>query len=208
MSGITGLSKDELKSSVGVYIADDVAESSSIDRAYKVLAGFPKGAQKAVGSAIKRAAQSGETYAARAVRNEYYVTASTFKEYTKSKRHIYTKGGSTSVDIEFRGYHIPLLKFDVKVGKDGGVSARVKRTSVKTALDHAFKQDVGKYGHSGIFERVSDDRLPIKELYGPSTPQMMASNEDVEQETADKMNEVFTERLEHEITAILNGWRK
>ena len=59
-----------------------------------------------------------------------------------------------------------------------------------------------------MFERLSDKRLPIEEKLGPSTPQMMANNEDLEQEVGDKIREVFEERLEHEILAVMNGWRQ
>ena len=43
-----------------VYLVDAVNENNSIERAQKLLAGFPHGADKAIGSAIKRAAQTGE----------------------------------------------------------------------------------------------------------------------------------------------------
>lgn len=207
MSEVYSMSRTNAKNSMGIYLVDDIGDGS-IDRAMKVLAGFPHGADKAIGSAIKRAAQSGEAYAARGVRNEYYINASDFKSYTRSKRRIYTSAGSTTVDIEFRGFHIPLVKFDTKVGKDGRVVTRVKRSSPRTVLDHVFKQDVGTHGHTGIFERLSDKRLPIEEKLGPSTPQMMASNEDLEQEVGDKVREIFEERLEHEILAVMNGWRQ
>ena len=62
-------------------------------------------------------------------------------------------------------------------------------------------------GHRGLYERVTSARLPVEEKFGPSTPQMMDSDDDLEQEVADKIRETFEKRLEHEISAILNGWR-
>ena len=84
MSDVYSMSRTTAKNAMGVYLVDDIGDGS-IDRAMKVLAGFPHGADKAIGSAIKRAAQSGEAYAARGVRNEYYINASDFKSYTRSK---------------------------------------------------------------------------------------------------------------------------
>ncbi len=188
-----------------VFLIDDVGDGS-IDKATKMLAGISRGVEKAVGSAIKRAATSGEAFAARAVRDEYYVNASDFKEYTKSSRHIITDKSGTTVDIEFHGHHIPLLKFDTHIGKDGHIVARVKRSSVRTTLEKAFAQSVG--AHTGIFEREGDERLPIRELFGPSTPQMMSYNDDLEQAIGDHVRETFDKRLEHEVNAILNGWRR
>lgn len=207
MSDVYSMPRTDIKSNMGVYLVDDIGDGS-IDRVIKILAGFPHAADKAIGSAIKRAATSGEAYAARAVRKEYFINASDFKAYTKSKRHIITQNGSTTVDIEFKGYHIPLVKFDTKVTGDGIVSTRVKRSSTKTTLDNVFKQTVGSHGHIGVFERLSGKRLPIEEKLGPSAPQMMSSNDDVEQAVGDKVREVFEQRIEHEVVAILNGWRQ
>lgn len=206
MSDIYSMKRSDIKNGIGVYLVDDVGDGS-IDRVTKLLAGIPHGANKAIGSAIKRAATSGEAYAAKVIRNEYCISTADFKQYTKSKRHIITQNGSTTVNIEFKGYHIPLIKFDTKIDKDGRITARVKRSSTKTILYHVFQQTVGTHGHTGIFERITDKRLPIREKLGPSTPQMISYNEDIEQEISDKVRESFDKRLEHEVNAILNGWR-
>lgn len=207
MSDVYSMPRSDMKSAVGVFLTDDIGgDSGALDRATKILAGFPHGAEKAIGSAIKRAATSGEAYAARAVGKHYYIKSGDFKQYTNSKRRIYTSGGETTVEIEFRGRHIPLLKFNTKVGGDGRVSAKVKRASNEDILSHVFRQRVGNQ-HIGIFERVGESRLPIEEKYGPSTPQMMSANDDLSQEIGDKVRETFDNRIEHEILAVLNGWR-
>lgn len=207
MSDVYSMPRSDMKSAVGVFLTDDIGgDSGSLDRATKILAGFPHGAEKAIGSAIKRAATSGEAYAARAVGKHYYIKSGDFKQYTSSKRHIYTSGGETTVEIEFRGRHIPLLKFNTKIGGDGRVSAKVKRSSSGDILSHVFRQRVGNQ-HIGLFERVGESRLPIEEKYGPSTPQMMSANDDLSQEIGDKVRETFDNRIEHEILAVLNGWR-
>lgn len=206
MNDIYSMTRSDMKSAVGVFLTDDVANGSSLDHATKVLAGFTHGAEKAIGSAIKRAATSGEAYAARAVGKYYYVKAGDFKHYTKSKRRIFTSGGSTEVDIEFNGRHIPLIRFDTKVVAGGRVRAKVKRSSSADVLQHVFWQRVGQQ-HNGLFERVGMSRLPIEEKFGPSTPQMMSANDDVSQAIGDKVRETFDSRIEHEILAVLNGWR-
>lgn len=204
---IYSMQRADMKAAMGVFLTDDIGGSSNgISRAQKMLAGIPHAADKAIGSAIKRAAISGEAYAARAVGKFYYVKAGDFKHYTKSKRRITTTAGETTADIEFRGRHIPLLKFQSRVGKDGLVHAKVMRYSSGATLQHTFRQKVGN-SHYGLFERVGDSRYPIEEKFGPSTPQMMAANDDVSQEIGDKVRDTFDQRIEHEITAILNGWR-
>lgn len=206
MSDVYSMSRSEMKGMVDVFLTDGVNGSGTIERARTLLAGFPHGADKAIGSAIKRAAITGESYAARAVGKHYYIKVGDFKRYTKSKRRIHTANGETTVDIEFRGQHIPLLRFDTKIGTDGRVRAKVKRSSRGDVLSHVFQQAVGNQ-HIGLFERIGISRFPIEEKYGPSTPQMMSANEDLSQEIGDKVREAFDNRIEHEILAIMNGWR-
>ena len=67
-----------------------------------------------------------------------------------------------------------------------------------------------KSGHVGIYERTggmtSNDKDEVEELFGPSVPQMLGSPAVAEKLSKEAM-EKFEDRLEHEINAILNGWR-
>ena len=60
--------------------------------------------------------------------------------------------------------------------------------------------------HYGIYERQGEKRFPVKELFGPATPQMMYSNEVVMDSIEAKMASTYEERIEHEITRVLNEW--
>lgn len=188
-----------------VNVVDDVGDES-IERAKKLLAGIPRGIGKALGSALKRTIKSTEAFAAKEIRQEYFIKASDFKKYTSASQRFQSDTSGTTVDLEFRGYHVPLINFSTYIAKDGRVSVRVKRSSVRTVLDRVFVQTM-QTGHRGLYERKYDERLPIRELFGPSVPQMMRYNEDVEQAIGDHAREEFDKRLEHEVTALLNGWR-
>lgn len=84
------------------------------------------------------------------------------------------------------------------------MQTRVLRSNARETLDQAFAAQMG--GHTGIYEREGPERLPIKELFGPSAVQAFYARE----ETTDKMNDeivrTYEERIEHEIMRILNGW--
>lgn len=185
-------------------LIDDIGDGS-IERARKLLAGIPRGAQKAVGSALKRAATTGMAYTTRMLAREYAVGVGVMKSHTKSKVRYASGTGGDTVDLEFMGTHIPLVNFDVSVGKDGRVRARVKRNSAKTVLDHVFYATVNN--HAGLFERLTEERGPLEEKLGPSVPQMLSYNDDLQQEMGDKIREAFEARIDHEIVAVLNGWR-
>lgn len=183
---------------------EDVGESK-LDRATKLLAGIPDGVYRAVGSAIKRAAGHGLTVGMKIVSEQYAIGQNELKAKTRNINTIVKdSGGSYDVTFGYRGNVIPLMKFDTRIGSDGHVTTKVLRSESRKALDHAFKAQLG--GHTGVYERIGPDRFPVKELYGPSAVQAFWAHEEV----SDKMNDAilakYEERIEHEISRVLNGW--
>lgn len=186
----------------GVFV--DIVEDS-LPRVQKILTDVKGGWQRAVGSAIKRAADAGKTVSKKAVTDEYTITQSTYLHETRNINHFQRNSiGDVSVVFGYAGYVLPLLKFNTTIGEDGRVSTQVMRSSAKEQLDHAFKTQMG--GHTGIYERIGPSRFPVRELYGPATPQMMYSNEKVMDEIEEKMVEAYESRIEHEILRVMNGW--
>lgn len=192
------------QSSSSVYggIIIDVAESG-LDRVMKILAGVKGGAYQAVGSALSRAAASGKTVAKKAVTEEYALSGSTFLSETRTINHFVKSAGNIEVVFGYRGNVIALTKFQTSVDSSGRVHTSVKKSGSKETLEHAFFAEMG--GHKGIYERVGADRLPVRELYGPATPQMMYSNENVMDKIEEKIVSTYEDRIEHEINRILNG---
>ena len=66
-------------------------------------------------------------------------------------------------------------------------------------------------GHTGIFERTggmtSNGKDEIEELFGPSVPQMLGS-EDVEKALAEDAMKSFEKDLDHNVLAILSGYMR
>ncbi len=202
----------------------------TMDRATKLLAGIPGGLDKAVKSAINRAVAHLRSSTERAIRQKYDISAKDIRS-EKNVRASYSYGQGVSATVTFNGAKIPLYRFGGSSPKaptvnsdlwvnamiDGmwkrvhpGLSAtghQLKGTGV-TRFENAFVAQM-ESGHIGIFERThgktSAASDQIKELMGSSVPQMLGNKEVTEtlaKETANK----FDERLEHEITRILNGW--
>lgn len=193
----------ELHAVYGGVIVDVVEDS--LPRVQALLSGIKSGWQKAVGSAIKRAADSGKTISKKAVTQEYAISQNTYLYETRNINHFQNDStGGVSVVVGYAGYAIPLLKFDTTVSGDGRVSAHAKRSSPKESLDHAFLANMG--GHSGIYERTGNARFPVRQIYGPATPQMIYSNEAVTDAIEEKMVETYEKRIEQEILRILNGY--
>jgi hypothetical protein len=183
----------------------DELGQDKLSHATKVLAGISGGIYRAVGSAVKRAAQHGKTVGMKIVSEEYAIGQNELKRHTRNINTVIKDGtGSIEVTFGYRGNVIPLMRFDTRIGKDGRVETRALRSETKEFLDNAFKAKMG--GHIGIYDRIGPDRFPVKELFGPSAVQAFYARE----ETVDKMNEeirkTFDSRIDHEITRILNGW--
>ena len=134
MSDITN---EKTKHAVYAGITVDIAEDS-LDRVQKLLAGISGGWQKAVGSALSRAAAAGRTEAKKPILAEYAIDQSTYLSETRTINHFERSAdGSVSVAFAFAGYVIPLLRFNTSVDSSGQVVTQVKRGSAATALDHA-----------------------------------------------------------------------
>ena len=176
-----------------------------LDRAVKLLAGIPGGLYRAVGSAIKRAARHGLTVGMKIVSEEYAIGQDALKRNTKNINTITSDGGgSYSVKFGYRGTVIPLIQFDTNFDKSGRVSTRVLRSNSRQSLDRAFIARM--HSHTGVYERETEKRFPIKELFGPSAVQAFYAHE----ETVDKMDgeirKTYEARIDLEITRVLIGW--
>ena len=177
----------------------------NLERVNKLLAGLGDNGSsihKAVYNALRRAADSGKTQAGRFAAEQYTISKGQFMSHIRSKT--IQKGGHLGVDsvqIIFAGQVIPLIEFHTRFSKDGGVSTSVKRGG-GGVLSHAF---IANIGGTSVFERITTRRFPVEKKYGPSAAHMMM-NETVVENMDEHITSVFNERIEHEITRILNGW--
>ena len=184
-----------------VHISDP---GNSLERVNKILGGLGSGNQvfRAVSAAAKRAAQSARAKAGQFASEEYFISSGGFKGHVTDKVSVDSGGGSVSVKIEFAGTVIPLIEFQTVVS-NGGVSAHVRKDSGGGMITNAFFGRIG--GRTGVYQRAGKDRYPIKKLYSVSSAHMMQHPEVIEK-MDERITEVFADRIEHEITRILNGW--
>ena len=105
------------------------------------------------------------------------------------------------------GRVIPLSKFRIRPSSPTpGRPKPVTATVVKGRGGTIPKAFVARMpaGHVGVYRRRGRPRLPILELYGPSAPQMIG-NEEVMRALEEKAQQTLDERMEHEITRLLEG---
>ena len=218
-----------------MYVTIDDFKGNSLSHAEKVLAGIPGGVEKAAKSALQRAASHVQTQSTKQIQERYALSSGAIRE-SGTVRLNYQIGAGLMATILFSGRKIPLHKYHgsgplgptvdpsrkipVKVhGADGvhwimthpSIAARghiLRATGVKQ-FDNAFVAKVGNGGHVGIFERTGgtastgNDR--IREIMGLSNAQMVG-NDEVREKLSELASKKFDERMEHEITRLLNGW--
>ncbi len=178
--------------------------SEAIERAETLLAGIPKGAERAFSNAINRAVTYSKTKALKEVRKVYTVKQSDLNEKSATKVQKASTGNLAGY-VSFSGYKLPLYKFQV-TPKEPRKGKKVKATVMKgggTTFDSAFIADLG-HG-MGVFERITSRRYPTEQIMGLSTGQMVQNEviiEQLEKEAEEKVNE----RVMHEIDRILNGY--
>jgi hypothetical protein len=122
---------------------------------------------KEVAIAINATSKKVRTEAARALKKELNVPVKVLKKAIKLK----SKASSQELRevIGFlKGYPIPLKYFSPRktaTGVTAKIDSKIKGKAGRTAFPHAFL--VSKYG-GRVFNRVGKNRLPIKQVYGPS----------------------------------------
>ena len=195
----------------------------------EVLAGIPGGIDKAVKSAMTRTVQNLRTNSGRVIRERYDISQKNIRADENIKVS-YTYLNGVQAHIIFWGHKIPLYRYGGAKPKEPtpDVSRRVAakingkwllsnpgvaasghqlNSTSPTKFDDAFVARM-KSGHIGIFERTGDKTEKggdaIEELMGSSVPTMLG-NEEVERKLSEKAVEKFDERLNHEVSRILNG---
>ena len=176
------------------------ATSDQIEKAVKMLAGVPGGAEKALSRSINRALDSAKTEAVRAVAEEYTVKQKQIRPTMRVKK---SSTSNLEAEIVSTGGSLNLMEFKVTPRSDTTGNRRQPiRVQVKRGGGGKLTRS---FVHSGrVYEREGESRLPIRPLSGPAAP-VMLNNEQVVDRVTDKAIETVDKRLDHEINRILDG---
>ena len=205
-------------------------DASSLERAEKVLANIPGGAQKALGNAMQRAAQHFRTNASKQIRERYAISNGNLRTDQTMNIQL-TRGNPVTARIKFDGNKIPLIRYDGSGPQAASKAAdtvpvmiaghwRMAHPNAGGARGHVLRS-TGAYsfgtgafvatmasGHTGIFYRsggaTSSGSDAIKQIMGLSVPEMIG-NEEVADKIMEQSMEKFDQRLEHEISRLLAG---
>lgn len=179
--------------------------AETVERVEAILAGAPKGAERALSNAINRGLSKVRTGAVKKVKEVYTVQTSAFNEASRIRVNKASTGNLVGF-VSFGGYKIPLYKFKVSPTAPG-VRKKVHAAVMKgggTQFEDAFIAQM-RSGHIGVFERETEKRFPIEEKMGLSAAQMVG-NERIIEMLEDEAQEVVNQRIEHEINRLLSGY--
>lgn len=166
------------------------------------LNGVHKKTPQVLSEAMNRAITNINSNIKKEVRKDYHIKAKDIQATLQVKK---ASKIDLSGSVRSLGSPIPLDKFNVSPKtanprRKTQLKIAVKKDGIKT-IAGAFIADInGKK----VFKRTAKNRLPIDKLFGPSIPQMIDHPERV-QMIQEEGNQVFLNRLDHNINRILNS---
>lgn len=179
-------------------------EAKELKRIEDMLITIPNGMERAMSSAINRTLTSTRASAVRRVRSQYDVRAGDIRGSMHiSRSNIKNISGS----IISKGGTLPLIDFKVNPKKPNPRRRKPVFASVKKsggAIEGAFVAKMPN-GHIGVYERAGISRYPIKQLYGPSAPQMLG-NKNILDGLSEEAEETMLQRLSHETVRLLRRY--
>lgn len=179
--------------------------AEAVERVEAILAGVPKGAERALSNAINRGISRVKTGAVKRVKEIYTVQTGAFNEAKRIRVNKASTGNLVGF-VSFAGYKIPLYKFKVTPTAPG-VKKQVRAAVMKgggTPFEDAFIAQM-RSGNIGVFERETKKRFPIEEKMGLSAAQMVG-NEKIIETLEEEAQQLVNQRLEHEIDRLLSGY--
>lgn len=177
--------------------------------------------KNAARKALNRGLSTARTQGNREVKKRYAITTANLNKYSNVKLNkAVISGDEIAGEIYFSGQKIPLYRFTTNPKKRtytsrfvNGISGwRVnKQVSFGDIKGHmqagnaAFIATMNS-GHTSLWRRADLSKTPSRliEYYGMSIADML-DYEDARQSIIDKTRDTVEKRLDHEISAVLNG---
>lgn len=166
-----------------------------------------------VSRAINRAVANIRKNMGKEASAKYFISSGTVRE---TMRSVNANKGNLSGAVILRGSPIALSKFKVspnravRHAKKGRYSPKAYKSGVErdgglkplAGEPKAFLAVMKSTGHVGVMERKGEKRFPIRQLYGPSVPQM-AKNKDIMANINREAGKTLEKRINAEVANIL-----
>lgn len=178
----------------------------------KLLADVPRGAPKAISTAINKTLRRVRTMEAREIREELNLKYSDVLARFRIEHSTVAKlAGSVTASRKA----VPMIKYGAKQTA-AGVRVIVRRSRGVETIKSAFIATMAS-GHTGVFRRAPDAKhrrvikngksrstaLPIKEVYGPTVVGVLANKPGMLKSIADQANAMFVKAIDSQTQWLL-----
>jgi len=143
-----------------------VVDKRQTRRLQRMLRAIPGGWRKAAGRAINKIGVKARKQVLQMVTREVAVKQKDLRQ--NNVRLTRASRDRLYAVLSITGRRIPLMDFGARQVKRG-VTYRISRSGGRKRIANAFVKTMPS-GHEGVFKRLGQPRLPIRELMGPSVP--------------------------------------
>ncbi len=180
-------------------------DEKAVKKLTSYLEATPKVIPVAIARAMNRAIDSTKTEAARILKEQYTIRASSVKQSISVK-----KASKTELVAEFLSRSpkasLSMASYRYSPNRDTtGKAFREVTAEIKKGSPFTVKN--GFVWNGTVFRRTTNKRLPIEVKSGPTVPQLLGQ-ENAFEELQKNAEEVFMKRLDHEVGALLKGVTK
>lgn len=176
--------------------------------AIRLLDDVPKGFPRAASAALNRSVISARSHLVRRLKAVLNMKSGDIRKSTKIRKSNYTR---LVAEVNLTGRRIPVYRFgprprtpeaDRARKRGRGVSWKIRRQGGRTKARHAFVARTAS-GHVGVYQRVGRARLPIRELLGPSLPQVLDDDARMVRETMEDAGQLLEKNLASQVERLL-----
>lgn len=155
------------------------------------------GEARALARAVNRTARSARTFLRRSVQDVVNLRAKDVNQVVSVKR---ASRSSPDAVLVVARRPVPLFRYAARQGQRG-TTVKVKRSGSRKLVRRGGRKAfivTLPGGHTGVLVRSSDERLPIRELFGPSVAQVV-DDAGVHAKLARHVETVFPVELERSV---------
>lgn len=203
----------------GVSVQIDPAQIAHVNAA---LQSAPQKALVVYRRAISRSLSAGRVQANKEIKTRYDISNASLNNtgghsYATYEEKIHEDGGGVVGYINFAGSKIPLYRYRHSpqtrtyttryVNGHGGwrVTTEVSAADVRGQMLRRRTAFIATFqsGHTGIFVRETEERLPVKEMWGFSVRDML-DYEPAREAIQKRMEDIVSGRIDHELLQTLD----
>jgi len=185
-------------------------DDRKLKQVYRDLKKVPRDMGKLMYRAIDKTAKNSRKQIVDRIANEIALKKKDIRDSIHYDKPSYTRW---SARLDVYTNRIPLIKFGAKQTKKG-VSYRIEKSGGREKIKSAFITEMPIRGkkqtkrHEGVFKRTGKERLPIRELLGPSLGHVFENAGNIAEQVQSDTNKRLVKNIDAQLAMILERRRR